>query len=86
MHNIFITIYKTNYICLKCSFLGRRYFYLTPYGTYCLWLNSECILPQDKSLVNTLINYSATAVEPTLLGLIRTPGPIVDATAQDLIY
>lgn len=57
-----------------------------PYGTYCLWLNSECIISQEKSRVNTYFNYSAAAAEPTLAGLILTPGPIVDATAHDLMY
>lgn len=59
---------------------------LMPVGTYCLWLNSESIITHEFNRVNTKINYSADAVEPTFAGLILTPGPIVDATAQDLMY
>ena len=33
-----------------------------------------------------LFNYSATGVAVNLLGLILTPGPIVEATATDLMY
>ena len=53
--------------------------------TYCL-RQANTILTYKLTYVNNKFNYSATAVATNLFGLILMPGPIVVATAQDLMY
>ena len=68
---------------LECPFLGRRK--LTPYR-HLLSLAEQLLYFNTRIIPCQYLNYSAVATVPTLLGLIFTPGPIVEATATDLMY
>ena len=53
-------------------------------STCCLWIKIQLyiIIAQSFQTLSSLLSL----LTPNLFGLIRTPGPIVEATTQDLIY
>ena len=60
---------------------------LTPQG-YLLSLAEQLLYFNTRIAPCQYLNYSSVeaATVPTLLGLILIPGPIVEATATDLMY
>lgn len=75
---------KDRKLLKKLIFLGRQPLGFYAFCTRCL-RQANIILTQSRGSVK-YFDYSATTAVPNLLALILTPGPIVVATTQDLIY